>query len=521
MAETIPLHRSSQWYCLLWKGFMQVRPTLIAVLCGGLAMQLLLLVAERWLSDAHEVAPMIACIAPILFAIGACGMLVGHERESGSWEWSSSLPVSWRSALTSKLLVTIACAIVTGAVLAVIPVVLLLAGRLVVDNASLVVVYLSGMTIIALLEVIAYFFLASLLMRETLTALVIAGLGLCIAQLAIPAMSLSIASDRLVHWGLTPKLANFLISFVSSLGIMAIGLAAMVVVFRWRWTIGQRTVFGMRASASATTAAVPSAAYVYSTTEGPDAWRALIRLAIASSFWLRVGAVALVSLALASSAFWNLWSLTIIPLVLGASMLGLSTFEGDQAHQRYRFLADRGIAPWKLVVSRLGVATAWMLGLWCILAYCAVTYALHEWIDEWILISEICVLAFLVSALAAICFRNPVVAATVAMVAFIGGMIVYGLAMNYYIEHSAHLGLSFHHEPWVNATLTLTLVCSPLAKLVLLAAIFRVARRWIVYDGLHLPRYFMAAVLSALILPIVGVFITLYTSLLASHWPQL
>src|SRR5690606_16709912 len=132
-----------------------------------------------------EIAPAIACIAPILFAIGAGGMLVGHERQSGSWEWSSSLPSSWRSALTSKLIVATAGAIVTGAVLAVIPGVLLLTGRLVVDNTSLVLALVSGMTIVLVLEVIAYCFLASLLMRETLTALVIAGLGLCIAQVTI------------------------------------------------------------------------------------------------------------------------------------------------------------------------------------------------------------------------------------------------------------------------------------------------------------------------------------------------
>src|SRR5690606_11982797 len=112
--ETIAFNRSRWWYCLLWKDFMQVRPTLIAVVCGGLVMQLLSLAAERWLPDVHELTPIIACVAPILYTIGACGMLVGHERQSGSWEWSSSLPVSWGSALASKLLVTVAGAIFTG-----------------------------------------------------------------------------------------------------------------------------------------------------------------------------------------------------------------------------------------------------------------------------------------------------------------------------------------------------------------------------------------------------------------------
>lgn len=504
--DTFPLQRSGQWLCLLWKDFMQVRSTLIAVAGGGLAMQLLLLVAERWFDDVQQATPLIAYIAPMLFAIGACGMLVGHERQSGSWEWSSSLPVSWRSALTSKLLITLAGGIVTCVVLAVIPVVLLLPGRLPIDKTSLIVVYMSGMTIVALLEVIAYFFLASLLIRETLTALVIAGLGLSGAQVAITAMSLAMASNRLVRWGLTADFASFLISFVSSLGILAIGMVAMLIAFHWRWTIGQRTVFRMRASAPA--AAVPSAAYVYSVTESPTSWRVLIKLALVSSLWLQLGAVALASL-----VFFKFWGITVEFLVLPAGILGLSAFQGDQAHQRYRFLADRGVAPWKLVLSRLGVASAWMLGLWCTMLYSPLTFAAPQWIPTIVL----CSLAFLVSALAAICFRKPVVAMTVATVAFIGALMVYALAMYYGLEHLRQPSLWIRQESLTK----FTLLWSPLAMLVLLATIFRAARRWIVYDGLHLPIYFMAAVVLALVLPIVGVFITIYTSQLASHWPGL
>lgn len=506
--DTIPFQRSGHGYCLLWKDFMQVRPTLIAILCGGLVMQLLLLVAERWFDHAQEATPIIACLAPILFALGASGMLVGHERQSGSWEWSSSLPVSWRSALTSKLIVTVAGAIVTGAVLAVIPVITLLTGRWVVDNPSTVVVFISGMTVIALLEVIAYCFLASLLIRETLTALVIAGLVLGVAQVATPAFSHAIAMERLVGSGLTPVFVSFLISSVASLGIMAIGLFAMVATFRWRWTVGQRTVFGMRASATA--AAVPSTAYVYSSTESPNSWWVLIRLAMASSLWLRVSAVALGSLALL-----DLSDVTLVPLVLGSGILGLSAFEGDHAHQRYRFLADRGIAPWKLVVSRLGVAFTWMLGLWCIRAYSGLTSAG----PGGILASELCSLAFLVSALAAICFRNPVVAATVAMVVFIGGLMAYGLSWNYGIELTRQFGSATDYEVFDKVLRMTTLMLLPLTMLVFLVAIFRAARRWIVVDGLHLPLTFIAALAVGLVLPVAGVLITINASLLASNWP--
>ena len=499
--DTFPWQRSGQWYCLLWKDFMQVRSTLIAVAGGGLAMQLLLLVAERWFNDAEPVVAMIAFIAPILFAIGACGMLVGHERQSGSWEWSSSIPVSWRSALTSKLLITLAGGIVTCIVLAVIPVVLLLPGRLPIDKISLIVFSMSGMIIVALLEVVAYFFLASLLIRETLTALVIAGLGLSVAQLAITAMSLAIASNRLVRWGLTPDFASFFITFVSSLGILAIGMVAMLIAFHWRWTTGQRTVFQFRANAPA--AVAPSAAYVYSTTEGPASWRVLIKLASVSSLWLQLSAAALASL-----VFFKFWGITVEFLVLPAGILGLSAFQGDQAHQRYHFLADRGVAPWKLVLSRLGVASAWMLGLWCTMLYSPLAFAAVRWMPT----TMLCWLAFLVSALAAICFRKPVVAMTVATVAFIGALMGYVPAVHYGMERSRQLGLWLDYESLTK----LAQLWSPLAMLVLLVVIFRAARRWIVYDGLHLPIYFVVAVVVAFVLQIVGIIITLYALLPAS-----
>ena len=496
--ETILYHRPKARYCLLWKDFMQVRSTLIAIVWGGLLIQLLMLVAQRWFEYAPHGTPMIACIAPILFAIGACGMLVGNEREDGSWEWSSSLPLSWRSAVASKLFVALAGAVATGAVLAVIPVVLLLTGRIVVVDPALAIVFFSSLTILAVLEVIAYFCLASLLLRDTLTALVIAGLALCAGQIVIPALSLEIAMEGLVSWGLTEESAGLLILYGSSMGILLVGMVAMLVAFQWRWTTGQISGLAMRANPTAS--APPTAAYAYLTTQSPGSWRVLLRLALVSSLWLRASAVALVCLMPVTPR-----GLDLVLLVLAAGILGLSAFEGDQAHQRYRFLADRGVAPWEVVVSRLGIASTWMLAMWCILAYTPLRSAGFEWTSAIVL----CGLAFLGSALAAICFRKPVVAGTVSMVALLSGLITYGLAINYVIEHREQFGLAFHSAaPY--RVLRLSLMWSPLAMLVLLAAIFIAARRWIVHDGRQLPVYFMAALVLAVVLPFIGVCISLF-----------
>lgn len=65
---------------------------------------------------------------------------------------------------------------------------------------------------------------------------------------------------------------------------------------------------------------------------------------------------------------------------------------------------------------------------------------------RWMPTTMLCCLAFLVSALAAICFRKPVVAMTVATVAFIGALMVYVPAVHYGMERSRQLGLWLDYE---------------------------------------------------------------------------
>jgi hypothetical protein len=235
----------------------------------------------------------------------------------------------------------------------------------------------------------------------------------------------------------------------------------------------------------------------------------LLKLALTSSFWLRLSAVAVASLLMfglepIASSWW-------FGLALGSGLLGLSAFEGDQAQQRYRFLADRGLAPWKLVVSRLGIASAWMFGLWCgclVLPITSpmalpITIAQTERMIMTIVLSS---LAFLVGALAAICIRKPVVAATAAFVVLAVGLGSYIYAIEYAVELSRLVGVWLDQD----ALFGLTLLWSPMAMLVLLVAIFRAVRRWMVFDGQHLPKLFLVAVLLAWVMPFVSIYVTLH-----------
>lgn len=144
-----------------------------------------------------------------------------------------------------KLLITLAGGIVTCIVLAVIPVVLLLPGRLPIDKISLIVVYVWHDHCRFARSGSLFLFGEFVDSRDTRCGLVIAGLGLSVASRHYCNVACD-SVNRLVRWGLTPDFASFFITFVSSLGILAIGMVAMLIAFHWRWTTGQRTVFQFR-----------------------------------------------------------------------------------------------------------------------------------------------------------------------------------------------------------------------------------------------------------------------------------
>ena len=202
--------RPTIWFALLWKDFQQVKSTFIAVLAGFLAVQLLLLFSASFVQNAEArmaqfgATVTFACIAPILLALGCGGMLIGHERQTGTWAWSSSLPVSWLQALGSKLFVSTIGSLCASLPLAIIPVLLLITRQLPVPPISSdkqLAFYVSGMTIVIFFEVIVFCFLATMLLRETLTALVVAGIGLAIVQIFIGTWFVVQATPTLIRWG--------------------------------------------------------------------------------------------------------------------------------------------------------------------------------------------------------------------------------------------------------------------------------------------------------------------------------
>src|SRR5687768_9703878 len=97
------------WSRLLWKDYRQVLPALVGS-SVMLACLLLIYLGMQLITPGQDMslfsqAYAIVLLAPVFSAIACSGLLIGHERQTRTWNWTSSLPVEWSSALTSKALV--------------------------------------------------------------------------------------------------------------------------------------------------------------------------------------------------------------------------------------------------------------------------------------------------------------------------------------------------------------------------------------------------------------------------------
>ena len=496
LAQQFRQSRPSLWFALLWKDFQQVKSTFIAVLAGVFAVQLLLLVSAGFaLSEEARMAffggtVTFACIAPILLALGCGGMLIGQERQSGTWAWSSSLPASWRLALGSKLLVATVGSLGASVPLAIIPVGLWMTGQFPPAAGSLAAFYVSSLTIVIFFEVVVFCFLATVLMRETLTALVVAGIGLATIQTLVGAWFTDFATPTLIRWGAYPAQAG-LIAFAIFIGsAFMMGCVLMVVAFRWRWGIGQQATFAFWRNTSS--GRMPrSVRYQYSVGTAPSEWWMMLRHSCENSLWLRlvvvIGAFVLIANTTAVPNF--------VPVIAMLTMviLGVTVFEGDQTLSRFRFLADRGVVPWKLVVSRLSVVTV----LTSIIAIATFTQ-LGTRSDRVAFELGLGPVAVLLGAFSSICFRKSVIAATAALVV---SMLVISISMatiqsilgdGEWLGHRAVMSFN-----WI------VLYCSPVAAIALAVAIFGLSKRWLVLDDPKLEWHYVWISLTALFSPLI------------------
>ena len=499
MMEIAQQTRPSLWFALIWKDFQQVKSTFIAVLAGVFVVQLLLLVSASFAQNADtrtgllSVTVTFACVAPILLALGCSGMLIGHERQSGTWTWSSSLPASWRLALSSKLLVSTIGSLCASLPLAIIPVALLITGQLLIPesaNVTLATFYISSMTIVVFFEVIVFCFLTTVLLRETLTALVVAAIGLLIVQISMGAWLSHSAIAFLVRNGVLPEQAEPIVIAIFVGAVLSIGCVLMVGAFRWRWGIGQQATLTFWRSASSVR--LPSnVRYRYAEGIAPSEWKMMLRLSCANSFWLRLIVVA--------GAFFLFATATAAPeavltiALLAACILGVTAFEGDQTLSRFRFLADRGVVPWKLVASRLVVVAVLVL-----ITTIVSLVRFPAPMDRIAFGLGLGPMALLIGAFSSMCFRKSVIAVAAALVASLVAFFVSASIINLVLSDVSSL---IGQQPFTDFN-WIVLYCSPVAVVALLAALFRLSRRWLVLDDAKLEPHFVWISLTALLSPL-------------------
>ncbi|HUP78652.1 MAG TPA: hypothetical protein VM260_08870 [Pirellula sp.] len=493
MMDLAQQSRPSLWRSLLWKDFQQVKPTFLAVLVGVLGVQLILLFSasvaqsENARSALFGSTVTFACVGPVLLALGCSGMLIGHERQTGTWAWSSSLPVTWRQALGSKLLVSTIGSLCASLPLAIIPVLLVITRLLPLPssaNVSLATFYISSMTIVIFFEVILFCFLATVLLRETLTALVVAGIGLVIVQIFIGTWFVVEATPTFRRWGANGEEAGPIAYAIFVSGILLVGSLSMVAAFRWRWGIGQQATLTFWRTSSLTSLPM-RVKYPFAIGSTPSERWMMLRHSWANSFWLRM--LVFVGAFLLAIAVINSQIPPMVVAIIAAGAFGVTVFEGDQTLSRFRFLADRGVNPRKLVISRLCVVMILALPV-SLIAGLGDSLAVGLWLSP---------IAFLTGALSSMCFRKPVIAVTVAIIVSFVSFVFTSFIVQ--LVTSDAVGINGQR---ISGFDPIVLSCTPVVSIALLVAIFGLSRRWLIFDDPKLELHFLWISMTALVSPV-------------------
>lgn len=494
---------------LLWKDYRQARPALWACLIMLACIQVLYLIAQLFDqgTDTATVqgAYFIALIAPTLVAMACSGLLIGQERQTRTWNWSSSLPVSWSSALASKFIVWLVASIVTTVVLLALYAVLyrlaLLSGRSPTASAAWQISEIQtmeAMLVLVPIEVFVIFSIAALLWNDTLLALVIAAIVLCAGHLLVID-----SGTRIIHGiprNYPTRLQDHLPTAVSLL-VLAIGLAALGLcyAFRWRWTSGQLASLSLRgwlrfgggksggdASLAYASGYSESLAYASGYRVGrPSETGMMFAQAWRSGLGICVGIV-IAALALLAGAP-NEWRIFPPVLVAASLLLGVSVFGSEHPQGRYRFFADRGASWVRFLIAHVSVGLGWQVVLF------ALAYGLLVWQGSrtdfgFPSVLGVALAAFGLAVFSSLCISNAVIATAFAGLALFACAIFYEIADSYW---SALIG----QRDYVVSALPLTVA-------IFAAGLIYQARRWFVFDRPHSFRVLLTAGLVGLFAPL-------------------
>ncbi len=223
-----------------WKELRQISPLVIGIAAIQLLVIVLLYALNAALQQDFPVEPAffisIAMVSPTLLAIAMVGVAIGQERQSGSWTWSSSLPISWTQSLLGKVVVWFAGSVLmTALLLAAAAMVIALQGKSFGEAMfSEWQSWTHLMAIVIAIQVFLYFAIATLLLRDTLFAMVLAGIFVAVFHCVVVTVAISSVHSVQDRAYLSDE-ATVAVAYAAS---FLIGCLALAGAYRWRWGSG-------------------------------------------------------------------------------------------------------------------------------------------------------------------------------------------------------------------------------------------------------------------------------------------
>jgi hypothetical protein len=433
----------------------------------------------------------IALASPTLLAIACSGVLIGQERQTGCWTWSSSLPVSWRQSLLSKVIIWLGSSVVTMVLLLIVAEIALAMNQLSLRQQLFTQQAGYGpwtylMTLVIGFQVYIYLSLATLLIKDTLMAIVVTAVGLFAFHLSVAVFDIEFLNP--IRYGESTSPSHESTMLLAYLGSFILGSIGLVTTYRWRWGAGQYTSVSIFAGAAGNFARPQRAAwqsFAGSATQASE-FGMLMRHGIRSSFGLRVTVMCGALLMIAVS---NGSELSFMAASLAACVLGVSVFSGDQTLNRFRFFADRGVHWKKLLISHVA-PPALLATIVTVLA--TIETARFESANSpelWTTLI-LCIPIFVIGMFSSLVFPSPIVSITVALVMVLGVFAFCGSALN--IWQAVDSGHNLAIVVWF-----------PLSTLILIVVAIRLVPRWLTKDRLDATGIYFGTMLVAGLTPLV------------------
>ena len=336
--------RRAVWSPLLKKEAKQLAPLLLALLGCGVLLHLLALLQET--SSQKSLHGAALFLVPLLFAIGAGPLLVSQEKEQRSLRWMASLPVRPRSIVISKLIVSVLGLIVCWCISLAVTLLFCPSIFAKLPSTGLELLFWPANTFFLL----AMGFALAWIMPtagSTLVALMLSA--------GVSSVFAGLANDV---FGKNYDHAEFL-GFLSVFQVVTIAILTVAAI-----RFGKRS-FVAEANSASSFAWIRKREHsklAVDRTKAPP-------LSPASSLiwqigwqnrmlWVGVSFIALMGLVSVAcgTGFLKYANINAFPPVVGClvlSWLGASVFGSDANHGRIRFLADRGVSPFKIWWTRL------------------------------------------------------------------------------------------------------------------------------------------------------------------------